>query len=427
MKVEIISVGDEILSGNITDTNKTYISDLLWRHGFEVAFHTGVRDDAKTIQDALLRAVSRANVVLVTGGLGPTADDFTLEVAAKTFRKKLHYDQRYLEHLKKIFHKLGRELTENNKKQALIPQGAKVFDNKVGTAPGIGILYKKIPFYFMPGVPTEMKQLFADFILPDILHHFPKRDHFESVLLKCFGSAESELDAALKDLYKNRVNIQNVRIGFRPKFPETMIKLSAWHANQAKAKELLHGVTSLVKERLGEFIYGEGEDTLESVVGKLLLKNQKTVATAESCTGGMLANRITDISGSSGYFKNGVVSYSNESKITMLEVSPQTLERFGAVSSQCAREMAQGIRRVSKADYGIAITGIAGPSGGTREKPVGTVHIALANHHGTSEKEYVLPYRRDWFKLLVSSIALNQLRKELIKLKNEVVLSNNIK
>ena len=413
MQLEIITIGDEILSGNVVDTNTAFLSDKLWLAGFEVAYHTGVRDDAAKIKEVLLLASERADVVIVTGGLGPTADDFTIEVAAKTFRKKLVMDPHYLRHLENLFREWGRELKENNKKQAQIPEGAKTFLNRVGTAPGIGVQSKKTQFYFLPGVPKEMKQLFSDFILPEIISKAKSATFFESKLLKCFGAAEADLDSALKDLYVNRLDVEGVRTGFRAHFPETFIKLSAWGTNSKIAKERLAVAEAKIRERIGKFIYGEGEDTLESVLGRLLKENKKTVAVAESCTGGLVANRITNVPGASDYFKNGVVTYSNEAKVAVLGVSMETIKKHGAVSSACAIEMAQGVRRISKTDYGIAVTGIAGPTGGSGQKPLGTVHIAIASHHGFKEKKYVIPSNREWFKLMASSLAIDRLRREL--------------
>lgn len=414
MQIEIITIGDEILSGNVVDTNTATLSDKLWLNGFDVAYHTGVRDDADKIREVLLLASNRADVIVVTGGLGPTSDDFTLEIAAKTFRKKLILDAGYLRYLQQLFKQWGRPFTDAGKRQAYVPHGAKTYRNRVGTAPGVGIKYKKAQFYFLPGVPKEMKQLFEDFILPEIISLRKEKIFFESKMLKCFGAAEADLDKALRDLYINRLNIENVRVGFRAHFPETFIKLSAWHKEKSKAREILKKVEGKVKERVGRYVYGEGEETLELVVGNLLVRAQKTVAVAESCTGGMIAHRITNIPGASNYFLSGVVTYSNEAKTKMLGVSADTIKKHGAVSSPCAVEMAEEIRRLSQADYGISVTGIAGPDGGSANKPVGTVHVALAGPKGTWEKKYVLPSNREWFKKLVSSIALDRLRRELL-------------
>ncbi|MBX7148882.1 competence/damage-inducible protein A [bacterium] len=414
MQAEIITVGDEIVSGNIVDTNKAYLSDKLWAGGIKVVWHTSVRDDAADIKAALLLANQRADIVLVSGGLGPTADDFTLEIAAKTFRKKMVRHQPTLNRLETLMKKLGRTLHENNKKQADVPEGADVFDNKWGTAPGIGITFKKKRYYFLPGVPREMKQLFEDSVFAEIIQNNPDKKIFVSKFLKCFGTSEADLDLALKELYSGVTEINNVRVGFRAQFPETTIKLSAWDKTEENAVQALAAVEDQVRQKIGEAIYGEGEDTLEKVVGELLNKSKKTLALAESCTGGLIASRVTNVPGSSAYFLGGAVSYSNESKVKLLGVSEATLKTHGAVSSQCAIEMAQGIRRQLKSDYGIAVTGIAGPSGGSVAKPVGTVYVALASPNGTKEKLFNFPRNRDMFKLLVSSIALNWLRKELI-------------
>ena len=416
MQVEIITIGDEILSGNVVDTNTAYLADQLWLKGIEVSYHTAVRDDAAKIKEALLHAAAHAELVLVSGGLGPTADDFTIEVAAKAFKRKLVLDQHYVHYLENLFKQWGRPLTENGRKQAYVPEGAKTFQNRVGTAPGIGVKFKKAQIYFMPGVPKELKQLFHDFILPEILTSRKKALHFEGKVLKCFGAAEADLDNALKELYVNRLNIENVRIGFRAHFPETFIKLSAWHKEAEEAKKILHGVELKIRDRIGQYVCGEGDDTLERILGALLVKKKKTVAVAESCTGGLTAHRITNVPGASKYFRSGVVSYSNEAKIAVLGVSPETLKKHGAVSSQTAIEMAQGIRRISKADYGVSITGIAGPTGGTQEKPAGTFHVALVNHAGNWEKKFFFPVNRDWFKLIASSIAIERVRRELLGL-----------
>ncbi|MBI2339205.1 MAG: competence/damage-inducible protein A [Deltaproteobacteria bacterium] len=416
MTTEIITIGDEILSGNVVDTNTAYLADQLWLKGIEVAYHTAVRDDAAKIREALLHSATRAELVLVSGGLGPTSDDFTIEVAAKAFKKKLVIDSAYVHYLENLFKQWGRPLAENSKKQAYVPQGAKTFHNRVGTAPGIGVKFKKTQFYFMPGVPKELKQLFHDFILPEIIAARKKALVFESKMLKCFGTAEAALDAALKDMYVNRVDIENVRIGFRAHFPETFIKLSAWDKNGDQARKRLHDVEAKIRDRIGKYIYGEGDDTLEGVVGALLAKKKQTLAVAESCTGGLAAHRITNVPGASKYFLGGVVSYSNESKTAVLGVSPDTLKKHGAVSSQCAIEMAQGVRRVTKADYAVSITGIAGPAGGTTDKPVGTFHVALVNHSGNWEKKFFFPVNREWFKLIASSVALERVRRALLGL-----------
>ncbi|EKD41325.1 MAG: hypothetical protein ACD_73C00768G0004 [uncultured bacterium] len=413
MRAEIITIGDEVLAGNVVDTNTTFLADQLWLNGIIVSYHAAVRDDESDIIRALDMATSRSDLVLVTGGLGPTADDITISSATKLFRKKLELNHDVLKHLEALFKKVGREPSENNNRQAYIPSGARVFLNRLGTAPGIVYAFRKKAIYFMPGVPKEMKALFTEQMLPEILAKLKRPEIFVHELLKCFGSPESTLDLALKDLYTSKLEIDGVRVGFRVSFPETFIKLSAWGQTKQEALEALDVAKAKVMERVSGAYYGHNEDTLESVVGRLLNEKKKTLSVAESCTGGLIAHRLTNISGSSDYFLNGVVSYSNEAKIKVLGVHASTLQKEGAVSAACVKEMAQGIRRLSKTDYGIAVSGIAGPTGGTPKKPVGTVYIALATPNGVESKEYHFPRDRETFKLIVSSTAINWLRKEL--------------
>jgi nicotinamide-nucleotide amidase len=228
MIVEIITIGDEVVAGNILNTNTQYLADKLWQHGFEVEYHSSIRDDDDKITEVLKLAESRADLILIAGGLGPTADDFTIEVAARTFQKKLILDQDYLQYLEKLYQERGRELSENNKKQALVPKDGLIFKNKIGTAPGVALESNKKWFYFMAGVPVEMKHIFNDYVLPHILENRSDRFYFKTTLLRTFGIAESDLDRKLEDLYKDRTHIDGVRIGFRAHFPEILIKLSSW-------------------------------------------------------------------------------------------------------------------------------------------------------------------------------------------------------
>lgn len=399
MKVELLAIGDEILSGDIVNTNVAFLSEALWLCGFIVGYHSAVRDDPKAIRQALLLAAKRASLVIVTGGLGPTGDDFTIEIAAKTFHKKL---------------------VQNNLKQALIPKGAKVYLNPVGCAPGVGLKFKGVSFYFLPGVPKEMKALFEKSILPEILANRKKRKVFKSKLFRCFGMAEAELDYALNSFYHHKTEIGNVRVGFRAHFPETLIKLSSWGKTEHEAQKFLEEGITFLKEKVGKAIYGEGEESLESVLGFLLSSQGKTVSVAESCTGGLIANRITNVSGSSSYFKGGVVAYDNQIKKDFLGVQAETLQTYGAVSRECACEMAKGVQKRAATDFSIAVTGIAGPTGATAGKPVGTVFIALAKKGAINCAPTVVCYdycfklNREWFKSLVASLAMNHLRLNLI-------------
>lgn len=414
MIVEVITIGDEILSGDILDTNKQYLSEQCWLHGFEVQYHTGIRDDEQEIYHALEWAADRADVVLVTGGLGPTADDFTIEVAAKVFDVDLVQNEEVIRFLKERYEKRGRRLSENNKKQADVPDGAEVFLNDVGTAPAIYYDFEGTHFYFMPGVPREMKYLFTEKIKKHLLSRKKDNRHFEHIFFKLFGAPESDLDQALKDLYDERTAIKNVRIGFRAHFPEVFIKMSAWDENTEKTKAKLQVVVDEVEKRLGKFIYSRNlSDTLESVLVQKLQERKKTIAFAESCTGGRLASRITDISGASQVFLGGIVSYSNDVKKNVLKVPEDILEIHGAVSRECAEAMVKGIHELTQADFCAAVTGIAGPTGGSEDKPVGTVWIALLCDGELSCKKYFFPFHREWFKEITTSTVFAKFLKRL--------------
>lgn len=417
MKIEIISIGDEILAGNILDTNKQYLSDACWQNGFKVEYHTGIRDDESAIRDALLRAADRADAVICTGGLGPTSDDFTIEIVAKTFGVELETDHATLDTLEKLYEKKGRELTDNNRKQAMIPKGGRALANKIGTAPGVFCSFQGTLFYFLPGVPREMKSIFNSHVLPDLLSKRKDKLHFATCFLKTFGSTESDLDNKLRDLMHDRTHIQNARIGFRFHFPEISIKVSVWDQDPKKAQKDLEMVVSQIYDRVGKFIYAENEaQSLELILVEELIKAKKTVAVAESCSGGLVAHRLTNISGSSEVFLGDIVSYSYELKEKILGVDPAILKKEGAVSEACAQAMVQGVQKITGADYCVAVTGIAGPTGGTPEKPVGTVHIATLLDGEYTHKQYRLMFPREMFKELVSSVVLKKfldgLRKE---------------
>ncbi|OVE80948.1 competence/damage-inducible protein A [bacterium K02(2017)] len=407
MIVEIISIGDEILAGNILDTNKQYISDSFWQLGFKVKYHVSVCDDEGDIGDALLLAAKRADVVICTGGLGPTADDFTVEVAAKTFKVKLVENEMVLNSLISLLEKKGRKLCENNRKQARVFEKGKAFLNKVGTAPCVNYCFKGTDFYFLPGVPREMKSLLNESVLPNILSSRVSQYHFKTKFLKTFGCPESELDNKLKDLWRDRTFIDKARIGFRCHLPEVTIKVSVWDKNESEAQNQLGSVVKKIYDRVGEFIYSEDKrESLESLLIKKLSENNKTLATAESCTGGLIAKRLTDISGASRVYLGGVVSYANSVKEDVLNVSQDIINKYGAVSRECAEAMVKGIKHQTKADYCAAVTGIAGPDGGSKEKPVGTVHVALIKNGELSHQKLFLPYPREMFRMIVSSVIL---------------------
>lgn len=376
MKVAIVTTGDEILAGQVIDTNASWLSDHCWKIGAKVVWRFAVADALKEIGEACKLASQKADVVLVSGGLGPTIDDITLEAVGKAFRKK----------------KLG------------VP-----IPNNVGTAEGCRAKLGKAVFFFLPGVPKELYSMFEDSVLPWIHKQIGGRIIYREKILKCFGEREAVLDEKLKSM-----KLKDVRLSFRVPFPEVWVKLACWGKNKSLVEKAIEKARQDIYRRIGTAIFGEDGATLPQVVGGLLQKKGETLSVAESCTGGFIANWFTDIPGASGNFERGVVAYSNRSKQDLLGVKEDTLNRFGAVSEQTAMEMADGVRRISRSAYGLAVTGIAGPTGGTKEKPLGTVYIALATPKKTEVRHYCFPRNRLEFKQIVSAMALNWLRQTLL-------------
>lgn len=411
MRIALLTIGDEILAGDILNTNSQYLSEICWQHGFTVETHLSVRDDEPALREALRDLAKSTDVVLCTGGLGPTMDDFTIEVAARTFGVTLVEDVETIRLLESWFTKRGRPLSANNRKQALIPITGKALHNRYGTAPGVYVPYQNCHFYFMPGVPKEMKAIFSESVLPEILARRTQDGDvifYRQKVLRTFGSPESSLDHALKDLFDSRLSIGNVRVGFRVAFPDVYIKLSTRGAEVLKIESELQDVVEKVKKRIGSFIYSDQIKNLETVVGELLIAKGTRCAVAESCTGGYLAHRITSVAGISSVFAGGVVAYSNNLKQQLLGVSEALLNQFGAVSAECAEAMLDGLCKMSGPQFAAAITGIAGPGGGSADKPVGTVYLAMSCDGVVQTQHHVLPFPREMFKQVVSSIVLRQ-------------------
>lgn len=409
MKIEVITIGDEILSGNIVDTNFAWLGDRLWPAGFDLHWHTSVGDEPGKISEALLNAVGRSEAAIVTGGLGPTIDDITVEVAAQAFGLPLVLNQQALQEIKNFFQRVGRPMTPNNERQAMFPEGSRMIPNKVGTAPGCHLTFKETHFFFLPGVPREMKQQFEDFVLPTLIALDPEKKQFRQKVLRCFGAPEATIGQILEG-----IDLTGVDLAYRVSFPEILLKISARGADSKQLETRIAKVEKEIKSRLGDLVYGEGDESLAAVIGQMLAERKATLSVAESCTGGLLASLITDIPGSSRYFERGVVTYSNESKMEILKVPEGVIKTFGAVSSETAVAMAKGMRRLAKTTYSLAITGIAGPEGGSPDKPVGTVHIALDSQEGTEERGFHFPTNREWFKRLAAFAAMDLLRKSLI-------------
>ncbi len=399
------------------------LSQRLLLLDLESSRHVTVADDPGLIEETLRQAARRARVVLVSGGLGPTRDDITAEVAAKTFGRKLVRDPQSLEQIKSYFRRFNREMAENNAKQADLPEGAEALSNPVGTAPGFmldvdpetGEAGAADPtlLFFMPGVPRELYRMLDEQVLPRIDARIGRHNVVRATLMRTFGQGESNLDRLLHDVARDD---PDTVLGFRTQFPDNLVRVLVRAENEAKAEAKLRAVIDEVHARLGDVVLGETDRGLHEVVGELLISEARTIAVAESCTGGLIASRLTDSPGSSAYLIQGVVAYANEAKVRELGVDPQVLEEHGAVSEPVARQMAEGVRARAGADIGVATTGVAGPDGGTPEKPVGTVYIALADAEGTLAMRYELMTERSRNKELAAQITLDWVRRRLLGL-----------
>ena len=385
MNAGIIIIGDEILIGQVVDINSSWISREMNKIGFRTETVITVGDDGKSISDAIDRCLEVADVVFMTGGLGPTKDDITKKVICEKFGTELVLNEAVLANVAEMLGRRGIALTENNRGQALVPAIAKVINNAVGTAPGIMMERNGKLLFSMPGVPFEMRYLMEHEIIPLIKKHYNLKPVFHKTLLLT-GIAESILAEKISDWEDSLA--KNVRLAYLPAYSSIRLRLSVYEPDDnteayisAKVKEL--------EQIVPENIIAYEDIKLEDLVGKLLKDRHCTVATAESCTGGKVASLITSVSGSSEYYKGSVVSYCNEVKADVLGVSRADLEKYGAVSSTVAEQMASGVRSLLKTDYAVATTGIAGPTGGSEEKPVGTVWIAVASPTKVVSRKYV--------------------------------------
>ena len=377
MKAEILTIGDEVLRGEIVDSNKALIAARLLELDIECHFQASVRDDPEDMRDAFLRGVSRSDFLLVSGGLGPTRDDRTTQVLAETFGRDLEFDEGSFEVIRDFFQRVGREMSETNRKQAFFPAGSDVLANPVGTAPGFVLEEKESLIFCMPGVPRELSKMLDEQVLPrlaDRLEGAGAASRVRARLLRTFGMGESSLESELADLARDG----QVELAFRTSFPDNFLRVVARGHSLAEADARIDSVVEAIRARIGDLVYGEGEETLEAVVGGLLEEKGKTIAVAESCTGGLIAEKLTNVPGSSAYFLGGIVAYANSAKQGLLGVPEALLAEHGAVSEPVARAMAQGARERFGADIGVATTGISGPGGGSEDKPVGLVYLALA-------------------------------------------------
>jgi nicotinamide-nucleotide amidase len=411
--VAILSTGDEVVGGRTLDTNATYIADQVGNLGLEVVSKITVGDYVDRIAWGWDQLLAQADVVISTGGLGPTADDLTNETVARVAGVPQVRDQEQADKIRGFFELVGRHMPENNLKQADIPEGAVVISNDLGTAPGYRLEMprdgRRPVGVVLPGVPREMKPMLQEHVLP-WLASLSGGDHVvRSRTFQTFGMSESGVD----DAVAGAVDPSEGRLAFRASFPTIAVRLTV-SGTESDCDAKLARLGDAIAARLGDAVYAEGDVSMEEKVGELLTAAGKTVATAESCTGGLVGNRLTDVAGSSRYYIGGVVAYSNDVK-QGIGVSPQTLLSHGAVSEETAQEMAAGVRVQTGADIGIATTGVAGPGGGSDTKPVGTVAIAIATgDNDVKSRIYQLWGTRDWIKMLTSQVALDWIRRQLL-------------
>lgn len=407
--VAIFCIGTELSRGELVNGNAAWLSERMTAEGFEVIEHVVVDDDEARIIGALERLCAKYTVVLCTGGLGPTTDDLTTAAVAKALGVPLVRDQASLDAIAARFARLGRTMSPSNEKQADFPEGAVILPNAAGTAPGFGVHLGKAQAFFMPGVPREMHEMWTESVLPKIAHLAQKTQH--QIHLRTFGLPESQVGERLAGIEAAHPGII---LGYRAHFPEIEVKVLAQRATFAEAKALAEEVAPLVKARLGTHVFGGKHDTFAGVVSSLLKAKGHTLALAESCTGGMVSELLTSLSGASAILFGGAVAYANEAKTLFCDVSPALLAQHGAVSEPVARALAEGIRARTGATISLAITGIAGPTGATPEKPLGTVHLAVATAARTVHRHHVLfPRDRVMVQKLAAYVGLNMLREEL--------------
>ncbi|MEJ2008354.1 MAG: competence/damage-inducible protein A [Acidobacteriota bacterium] len=409
MNAEIIAVGSELLTPHRVDTNSLYLTEKLNSLGVEVQFKTVVGDDAERLGTVFRAALGRSDLVILMGGLGPTEDDINRQAVADVLGRPLHEVPEVLERIAARYARTGRKMPSNNVRQALVPEGAEWLPNRNGTAPGIWIEQEKKIIIMLPGPPRELEAMFDTQCMPRLKNLVPG-EQIRTRVIKVAGLPESEVDGRIAPIYKSYTNPSTTILSTGGAIE---VHLRAHASTQEQADALLNELTDKIEPALGNHVFSTSGQTLEEVVGAYMVMKQKTLATAESCTGGLLSERITRVPGSSDYFLGGTVCYSNELKTRFAGVPPRLLETYGAVSKQVAQALAEGIRMRTKASIGIGITGIPGPGGGSPEKPVGMVFIALADDRGTEVREFRFPGDRERIRLLSSQFALEMLRRRI--------------
>lgn len=412
MIAEILNVGSEILIGDILNTNAKYLSLKLSEFGLDVYCHTSVGDNVKRIKEAIKRALERCDILFITGGLGPTKDDITKEAVADFFLKNLVEDLEIKKSIEEKFNLTKTKITNNNYKQCLVIEDAKVFKNNKGTAPALLVEHKRKKIFLLPGPPEEVKEIFENEISP----YLENLSGFliASKNVNVYGLTESCVDELVADF----LEYENPTVGIYAKGGEVRLRITAKAKTEEECDVLIKNVFLKIKNRIGKFVYGFNTNMQAALVEAFKLK-EKTLAVAESCTGGLISSKIVEVSGSSEIFKLGAVCYSNYAKTKILNVREESLNKFGAVSAIVAKEMAYGARKVSNADIAISTTGIAGPNGGTKEKPVGLVYVGISTEKETKAFKLFLSKNekdeRNTIRNLAAMFAMNKAREEVLK------------
>ncbi|MDY6881339.1 MAG: CinA family nicotinamide mononucleotide deamidase-related protein [Thermodesulfobacteriota bacterium] len=409
MQGEIITIGNELTSGRTLDSNSHYAAGRLTSAGLHVIRMTCVGDDSDMVTCALKQALESSRFVIVTGGLGPTDDDMTNEIVAKALDRPLTLNQEMSELLKRLSKARGLEMTPSVEKMAWMPKGSKALRNKHFSC-GFSLKEKDVHLYFLPGVSSQMRHLMDTSVLPDILSRHKNLPATGYRILKTYGLGEPAITEAFKKL---QGKTGQVVFGFYPHGPENHITMSLKSKNEPEVLNTLDRIEAEIRSLLGAFIFAAGNEKIEDIAGKILSERHLTLSVAESCTGGLIGNRLTNVPGSSRYFKGGVIVYSNEAKENLLNVRSETLRSQGAVSDMTASEMAVGVRERLQTDLGLAATGIAGPTGGSKEKPLGTVYIGLASAKGVFSGHYRFWGSREQIKTHSSTMALDWIRRHL--------------
>lgn len=411
IKAEIISTGTELLLGKTLNTSSFFITEQLTGLGIEVDYHTTIGDNKERLKEALVQALDRSQLIFLTGGLGPTVDDMTKELAAEVLQLRMVFKQELMDEIKR-FYNSDKEIPPGSEKQAYFPAGAVIIPNSEGTAPGAIIEKENKTIIILPGPPSELEPMFEQHVLPVLRQKLGVEcEQLHTKVLKVFGLGESELEKELQGL----LGLKNPFITLIDQHTYIDLRLTVNARDKAEVGTQLEEVERKIRKRLGNRIFAINNQTHSLVIGQLLRENKLTLSTAESCSGGLLGSAITDEAGSSDYYLGGVVSYSNSAKETLIGVKRESLLKFGAVSKTVAQEMAEGVRRTLGADLALATTGIAGPGGGSDEKPVGLVYIALASPRGTEVKKCIFNGSRKSIREMTVETALNMLRLYLLE------------